>query len=148
MPTQIQIYQINQPQLSGYIVSVASEIIPSGNSLNLAPIYFGYSGFTITGASTISNALISGQGHLTNNVIVTSGASNFIANINLPLTNAFAGAIQKFLINMPATINSNFKIIDSASSIVLVGQSGQSSSFTTYIEVACSGGGWYLNTWI
>ncbi len=151
-----QFYPIDNP--SGYVTSVQTGTLTGTfYPLNTNPnsyitgthpsYYFGYSGFNITGTQTITNGLLFGQGQLTNKINVTSGASSFLATINVPLTNSFPGAIQKYLVSMPATTNSNFQIKDSVNNQVLVGQSGQSDAFNTYIEIACSGNGWYLNQW-
>lgn len=181
--TQIQIYQINQTALSGFVQniatgsSVANNYLSTGNLIAGTGIqlsisgqnviinstitggnigsgsgivspnsYFGYTGFSISGAGTWSGNLNSGQGILTTRVDILSGGI-YTGNFIVGSTNAFAGAISRYKFRMLGGTGANISISGYGSSIV-INQQGLSGNTDVYFEYGFDGSKWNVDVWI
>lgn len=118
----------------------------SGTGTNSAARYFNSTSSSITGNETIVNSLAPNKGLQTNRISVASGAAPYTGSIVLGSDNAFPGAIMKYYIEMPASVNPTIQIIDSVTSGILLSQVGETGAFPVFAEFEYSNQ-WNLQFW-
>ncbi len=114
------------------------------NSISSSPAtYFGFTGFTVSGAGTHTGNLVLNQGVLTTRVNLLNGI--YTANFIIGSGNVFPGAIARY--NMQIASGTGINVNISGLGGVNINQAGTTQAITMYSEWSYNGNNWCLDIW-